>query len=317
MQTFRRAVLVPAVLVALSATAAQAQVKLQFKFPENQEYRYEDKTVIDQVLTIMGMEVPTKVEQAIATRMNTGAKRPDGSVPAMMTIDTLNLAIEAPGASLTIDSEDQGEAPKDEPPQFKVVRDVIKAIGGASYTVVVDKDGKVAAIEGAERAVPKADALEPAVAEEIRKRFDPERLKKEMVEEFGIFPDILLRQGEPWERSETMDLGSGQSMTFQRTYEYQGTAEQDGRTLDKIGMKATAVTYAMEANEQVTVPKSDLKIESSEGTILFDRERGVIVRKQDKTRITGDMTLSIGGNDLPSKLDLTLDSTSELKPPAK
>ena len=102
-------------------------------------------------------------------------------------------------------------------------REVIKALGGANYTIIVNKDGKVAGVEGAERAVPKADTLDPEVADLIKKRFSVERLKKESEEEYGLFPDILLREGERWERSETMDLGAGQNLTFQRKYEYQGT----------------------------------------------------------------------------------------------
>ena len=53
--------------------------------------------------------------------------------------------------------------------------------------------------------------------------------------------------------------------------------------------------------------KSDLAIDSSDGTILFDRESGQVVDSKAVNRIKGDMTLSINGTDLPAKLDLTLD----------
>jgi hypothetical protein len=320
MLTLRRALVVPAALVVLAATAAQAQVKLQFKFPENQEYRTHQTLLIDQVLTVNGMEVPTKSEQTIDSKRVIGAKRADGSIPVVETIESVKSQIELPGGvNLTFDSDAKGDEGGDEPPPLKQARQIVRALGGASYTVVMDKDGKVAAIEGAERAVPKADTLDPGTADQIKKRFNAERLKKESVEEFSLFPDILLRQGEPWERTETMDIGSGQTLTFQRKYEYQGTVDKDGRTLDKIGVKATTVSYAMDPSPEtpVAVPKSDLKIDSSDGTILFDRELGRIVESKSKTRITGDMTLSIMGNDLESKLDLTLDSESTLEQPKK
>jgi hypothetical protein len=56
------------------------------------------------------------------------------------------------------------------------------------------------------------------------------------------------------------------------------------------------------------VTKSDLKVESSEGTILFDREAGVTVEHVDKTRIKGDMTMTVANQELDVKLDLTLES---------
>jgi hypothetical protein len=311
MIAFRKAAWVPLAMLALAAPAAQAQVKLQFKFPENQRFRVQEKTLIDQTLTINGMEVPTKSEQSSRGLVAIGAKRDDGSVPVVRTIEAVRSEVELPGGqTLTFDSDDKAEAPEGEVPQLKQAREVIKALGGANYTIIIDKDGKVAGIEGAERAVPKADSLDPEVADLIKKRFSVERLKKDSQEEYGLFPDILLREGEPWERSETMDLGGSQTMTFQRKYEYQGTVEEKGRTLDKIGVKATAVSYRMEPSPAVpvSVSKSDLKIESSDGTILFDREEGRIVRSKIKTRITGDMTLEAGGMELPTKLDLSIDT---------
>jgi hypothetical protein len=65
------------------------------------------------------------------------------------------------------------------------------------------------------------------------------------------------------------------------------------------------------------VTKSDLKIDSGDGTILFDREVGAIVSAKGKTRIKGSMTFDAGGQELPGDLDLTIETDTELQPPAK
>ena len=57
--------------------------------------------------------------------------------------------------------------------------------------------------------------------------------------------------------------------------------------------------------------KSDLKVESSDGQLLFDREAGAMIERSDKTRIKGDMTLNVNGNDIPITLDLTLEAKTE------
>ena len=63
--------------------------------------------------------------------------------------------------------------------------------------------------------------------------------------------------------------------------------------------------------------KSDLKPESSDGTILFDREGGHVVSSTDKVRIKGDITFSANGQELPSTLDLNIETHVELQPASK
>jgi hypothetical protein len=61
------------------------------------------------------------------------------------------------------------------------------------------------------------------------------------------------------------------------------------------------------------VIKSDLKIESSDETILFDREAGCVVESRGKTRLKGSATFSVEGEEVPGEIDLTLESEVELQ----
>ena len=80
-----------------------------------------------------------------------------------------------------------------------------------------------------------------------------------------------------------------------------GTEKKGDKTLDKITSKATEVKYSMDPESQspLKVTKSDLKIESSNGTILFDREAGCVVESKGKTQIKGSMTFMIQGQERP------------------
>ena len=75
------------------------------------------------------------------------------------------------------------------------------------------------------------------------------------------------------------------------------------------------VTYKQDpdANTPLKAVKSNLKVESSEGTILFDREEGHVVSRKDKMRIKGDMTFSARGTELPGALDLRIETNVELR----
>lgn len=319
MTTLRPVALAAAVLLAGFATTSHAQVKLQFKFPENQKYSYLSSTAVDQVLTINGMEIPTKSDQVQKVRMEFGKKREDGSIPIHETIVSIKTVLDLPGGiNLTLDSDDKAEAPKDEPEALKPLRDTVKALAGANFTIVVNKDGEVSAIEGAEKVLPKADTLDPAIADALKKRFGADSLKRDAGETFGMFPKTALRPGEPWDRTEIMDIGGGQTLTFLRKYEYVGTTEENGKTLDKLSVKASTISYQMDnPTSPIQLGKSDLKIASSDGTILFDREAGRIVSSDVKSRITGDLTLIINGKDLPSTLDLTIGTGTKMVPDDK
>ena len=117
---------------------------------------------------------------------------------------------------------------------------------------------------------------------------------------------------------ETPHLCGGADVEKTR-YEYVGTVEEGGRTLDKIASKILSVSYMMEPNptSPAEVTKSDLTIASSKGTLLFDRELGRTVRDTSEVRMTGDMTIKIGPMELPTKLDLTIATETALKPAAK
>jgi hypothetical protein len=61
------------------------------------------------------------------------------------------------------------------------------------------------------------------------------------------------------------------------------------------------------------VTQSELKIASSEGTILFDRAEGRVQESKSLTRIKGDLTFLVNGMDFPSTLELTFDSASAVQ----
>jgi hypothetical protein len=210
-------------------------------------------------------------------------------------------------------------AKKSDNPLIAMFEEVFRVMTDMAYTVVLDKDNKVAAVEGAEKIQEKAGELDPMVAKLLKGQVEADKFKHDFEQRVGSFPTILVRQGEPWERTEVMELGAGQTFTFKKRYEYVGTVEQDGATLDRIDVKVLSVAYAIDPNadEQVKVNNSDLKVESTDGSILFDRKAGVAVDRKSVTRIKGEMTLLAGGMDLPAKLDLTLDLDTKLLKDAK
>jgi hypothetical protein len=315
---FRRTALMTLAMVASLAVPALAQVKLEYKYPEETSAQYRTTSKVHQILTIVGMDIETDADTTFVSSHSVGKKNADGTVPVTVKIDSLRSQIDLPGGnSVTFDSANPDA--KIENPQLAFLGDVYKIVVGMVYTVILDDKGQVKAVEGTEKTLAKLEGLDPKVASILKGRLETDSIKREFVKTHASLPDILVRQGEPWERTETDDIGGGQTLTFKRRYEYQGTVQKEGRTLDKISVKALEVTYAMdpEIESPLKHEKSDLKIDSSDGTILFDREAGQMVERSGKTRIKGDMTFKAGEMELPSKLDLTLDITSVMEPASK
>ena len=126
----------------------------------------------------------------------------------------------------------------------------------------------------------------------IRGQLNPDKLKKDFEQSHRNLPDVLARPGESWERTEDVEVGGGQTLSFRKKYEYAGTEKKGDKMLDKIKSKAIEVKYAMDpaAESPLKVTKSDLKVESSDGTIWFDREAGCVVESKGKTQVKGSMT---------------------------
>jgi hypothetical protein len=244
-----------------------------------------------------------------------GARRGDGSIPLEVMTDSIKANINTPAGNISFDSANP-DAGKEEGSPLAFLHDTLKALTGASYTVVIGKDGKIAAVEGAEKVVEKAGELSPQAAEVLRGRMSGEKMKDTLNKEYGFLPDVLVRPGDTWNRESTQDIGGGQSFIYETTYEYKGTVERDGKTLDKIDKKATAVKYSQDpaAAAQAKVDDKGLKIDSSAGTILLDRATGTIVESTDKTHILGKMTITVMGQELDTDLDLTWEESTVMKP---
>src|SRR6185312_5014203 len=105
------------------------------------------------------------------------------------------------------------------------------------------------AVEGTEKILEKADKLDNDQAKAaIRSQLNPDKLKKEFEQEHRNLPDVLTRPGDTWELTEVADIGSGQTLTFRKKYEYAGTEKKGDKTLDKIASKSLEVKYSMDAD---------------------------------------------------------------------
>ncbi len=301
------------------AQTAQAQVKLEYKYPEGQALKYKTTSKTSQVLTIAGQEIETQSNQTVTVSSKVGKKRDDSTVPVEHKIESLHVELSLPGGiNVKYDTSDPNAKIDNE--QLAFLEEVFKLTAEIGYTVVLDDHNKVKAIEGSEKLLEKAEKLSPPARSAIRSRLESDTLRKSFEQELRHLPDVLARPGDSWERTEVVDVGSGQTLTFQKKYQYVGTEKVGDKTLEKITSKTTGAELKQDPNVDagLKLVKSDVKVESSDATILFDREAGYVISGRGTVRIKGDnMTFSINGMELAGAVDLTIESTAELLPAGK
>jgi hypothetical protein len=306
-----------ACLLLTGSRTARAQVRLEYKFPEGRKLTYKTSSNSFQTLTLMGMEIQSGERKTVVWTQTVGPRRSDASLPVAVKVQSLRTALRLQGGiDLTYDST--GPVPKIDDPDLASFADLARLESEVAYTVVLNESKGVKAIEGTEKLLEKAGKLDAIVREQIRDRIEPDRLKARIEQEHRNLPDAPARPGESWERTEVEDYG-GQALTFRKKYEYAGTEKRGGKALDRITSKVLEVKCQPDPHtaSPLKVTKSDLKVESSEGTTLFDRDAGCVVESRERTRLKGSMTFSGGGTDTAGQITLSLQSTIELQAGAK
>jgi hypothetical protein len=311
------AVLAVGVLTLAAGPSARAQVKLEYKYPEGKTLTYKTRVKANQTITIMGMDFPTESEGTVVESRVIGKRAGDSTLPVQEKVDSIKTDLSFPGGvQINFDSKDPNFKIDNE--LYKFLEDVFKLAGETAYTVVLDGKNKVKAIEGTEKLLEKAEKLNEQVRAGLRSQLQADKIKAKFEQSHGNLPDVLARQGEPWERTESMD-SLGTEMVLRKKYEYAGTEKKGDKTLDKITAKVLEIKLVEDPNSQAPqkLTKSDLKVDSSDETILFDREAGCVVESRGKLKVKGSMTLSVMGQELPGELEFTLETTRELQPVAK
>lgn len=302
MRTSVRLLAPAALLLAAVSSAASDTALLQLKQPEGTA-TVSTAITTKQVLTLAGMDVPT--ESHVNSRsVLTTSKAADGAIRVEEKTAGFAIKLSTPVGNLEYDLEKPDPNAGQGTP-FQSLVEGFGALKGLAYTVVL-KEGKVARVEGVDEALAK---VPPASLESFKQQLNPELIKSEWQQSLDAVPNRAVKKGDTWTRTETMNIGAGQTLTFDVQYEYQDTIEKAGRKLEKVSLVFTSVKYAQDGAGlgPLKVVMSDLHVDQSFGQYLLDRETGVVVERASNVHITGPMTFEINGQQLPGKVDLSLD----------
>ena len=265
----------------------------------------------------MGMEIESSEERSLVESLTIGRRRGDGALPIARKVESLRVEMSLPGGNiLTYDTTN----PKPRStPGFAFLGDVFKLAGEVAYTVVLDNHNKVKAVEGTENFKEKAGEARPKDARYDCKEFETETFKRSFEQALQILPDILARPGEPWERTEIIEGDGGQTLSFRRKYEYQGTEKKGDKTLDKISSKVLEVKNNHESQQQLALETYQERLKgrvlsTEESCSTASRSRG---QRQGKDTDQRRHHLLGQWHGIPSVMDLSIETNVDLQPAAK
>jgi hypothetical protein len=295
-------------LMAALCAPALAQVKFERKFQEGSTKTSEVTTRTEQKLTINGMETETESDARITVTSTTGKRDDSGNIRVQEKITGLMITTKVQGTEYVFDSSNPDKAGGS---ALEILRPVHKLLSGRTSTTVYDKGNKIAQVEFDQD--PLA-GLSDDVRKLVKDEFDAEKIKKNANEEMERIPTEAVKKGDAWERTTKRSLGAGQILTATTRFTYEGEIQKDGKTLDKITSKVLSVDLTLEDSPlPLTIKSTDLKPTESKGELLFDRKLGSTVSGTSSVRIVGDITFVINNMELPSKLDLKMETASQPK----
>lgn len=301
-------------LTAVSAVAAdKVEITYQPELAAGSTIRDVADMSLKQSLVLGGMNIDTAAENHSATISTVGEKSADGKTTLQTKFEYFIVGIDTPIGKFDFDSGNKSEENKVQGP-LAPLNDLFRATADAEWVATLNAKPEVEAIEFV--GTPFAN-IDPNLGNEVT----PQRFMDEYNNQLRRYPDGPVAVGDKWQREEVSPIGSGQTLTFTKEFTYEGTEENSGATFDKISIKSLTVQYAIGSGSQLPLKLegSNLKIASSEGVLLYDRQKKMVTSASEKLQVTGtlDFTISVDGKTqkLPGELDLTIDgkTTSELK----
>jgi len=299
-------------------TLAADKVELTYKpdLKPGNVLRQLSDTNVDQTLTIGGQEIGTKLESHTATRETVGEKTSDGKTSLRGEFEFFIVDLQTPVGSVKFDSKSSNpDANKVQGP-LAALNDLFTATSKAKWTATLNSKPEIEAIEFEGNPF---EGLDPNVKTEVT----PERFKQEFNTQLKRLPDGPVAVGDTWKRTEESQIGSGQVLKYEKEFKYAGPETKNGKTLDRIDVKTLSVDYSIKSGGPLPLKldKSDLKVTSSEGQLLYDREQHIIKEQSEKVQIEGSLSFTINMNGqeakLPGELKLTIESKQATEPQSK
>jgi Family of unknown function (DUF6263) len=293
------------------APAPAGDNPLAWKFTKDVPFYQEMTTKTIQNIKVQGLDVGQNQEQTFFFKFEPVKQEGDAWV-VKQTIEGVKMKIDIAGSPVSYDSTNEA-APGG---TNTALSEFFKALKGSQFTLTIGKDMTVQKVEGREEFIKKLIQSNKQLEQLLNKILGDEAIKQMADPTFGVVPPTAKKPGETW--TKTVKLTLGPLGTYENTYTYTYT-KQNGDLADidvKVALKYTP-PGPDQGGETLPFKIKGGKIEqtpddkTNKGKVVFNTKTGRIESSTISVKMTGTLTLDIGGT--TTDVSLTQDQTTDVK----
>jgi hypothetical protein len=281
---FRTGTVVALFAVVLPLSASAQDVKPEWKFSEGKTFYIQATSTLKQDMTTLNKKLLQNLETTTVY-----------SLKVVKVEASKNVVLEQKVESIKVENKTGGAPPTDEKFNQQLV--------GATFRVTLGPSGDVLKFEGYDDLVKKIAGDDAAAQKVVRAALSEDNLKRAAADVFSFLPDKPLKT---WSRQADLNLGPLGSFATTKAYKLEGKETVEGKPVDKITFTGEA-KYSGPAKVEGSpfpfqVTKGELKAEDFKGTLLFNTADGKLVSSEVSLKISGDITISVSGSTLETKV---------------
>jgi len=292
-------------------TTPAADNPLSLRFVKDQPFWQEMLTKTIQNIKVQGLDVGQNQEQTFTFKFEPKKQEGDKWI-VQQTIDAVKMKIDIAGSPVSYDSTNEAAGSGTN----TALSEFFKALKGSQFMLTIGKDCSVEKVEGREEFVKKLVSANKQLEQVLNKILGEEAMKQMADPCFGVVPKEPKKVGDKWSRVVKLSLGplGGYENTYNFTY-----AKQTGDTAEidvTVELKYTPPA-ADSGAETLPFKIKGGKIEqvkddkTNRGKVTFNTKAGRIETANVSVKMTGSLTLDIGGT--TTEVSLTQDQTTEIK----
>lgn len=289
--------------------------KFELKLEKDKKFYQEMSTQVTQIIKVQGQDLTQKQDSTFYFKW-TPVKQDGDKWEVEQEVEGLKMTIDITGNVISFDSTKPEASVTAGNPNLT---EFFKKLVGAKFTAVLDKGYKVVEVRGKDAFIKDlAGSGSPQMDTLLKNIMTDDAVKQMCDPTFGLIPDAPKKIGESWKKESTLNLGPIGSYTVTYNFKYVavgGDADKEKKGFDKIEVDTTLVYTAPKPGmEGLLFRIKEGKLTSTnptKGVVWYDPKAGRIDSAEIVLKLTGDLTVTIGGTD--TKVELNQEQKTTIK----
>lgn len=259
-----------------SGSGSGDKVRLELNLEKGQTFNRVNKMEQEISMKVMGMSNDMEQDMDFFIKQEVVNVGEDGISDIKVTYDRIRYSIYMSmlGTAMEYDSdkEDNGDNP---------MAAAMEPLVGASFTMKMDKTGKVVDIIGMDEIMDEIAKNAGGGPGDMSNTFDAENMKKTMQNMMAIYPDVLVGEGDTW-GAET-ELSGEYPLALEMTYKVEKVESE--KVFLNVDGKITTTDDA-----EVAGGMGSFEMNGTQGgTLEIDRKTGMVERADFTQDVSGEV----------------------------